>query len=50
MPARRWTEESGQIGFLQQFTDNKDVLRAASERINHVPYIVMITAEIPAAR
>ena len=31
---------SGQIGFLQQFTDNKEVLRAAIERINHVPYIV----------
>jgi VWFA-related protein len=31
---------SGQIGFLQQFTDNKDVLRAAIERINHVPYVV----------
>jgi VWFA-related protein len=31
---------SGQIGFLQQFTDNKEVLRAAIERINHVPYVV----------
>ena len=31
---------SGQIGFLQQFTDNKDVLRAAIARINHVPYPV----------
>ena len=31
---------SGQIGFLQQFTDNKDVLRAAVKRINHVPYVV----------
>ena len=31
---------SGQIGFLQQFTDNKDVLRAAIERLNHVPYVV----------
>ena len=31
---------SGQIGFLQQFTDNKDVLRAAVARINHVPYVV----------
>lgn len=31
---------SGRIGFLQQFTDNKDVLRAAVERIGHVPYIV----------
>ena len=31
---------SGRIGFLQQFTDNKDVLRAAVGRIDHVPYIV----------
>lgn len=31
---------SGQIGFLQQFTDNKDVLRAAVSRLNHVPYVV----------
>ncbi len=27
---------SGQVGFLQQFTDNKDVLRAAVSRFNHV--------------
>ena len=31
---------SGQIGFLQQFTGNKDVLRAAVARLNHVPYVV----------
>jgi len=31
---------SGRIGFLQQFTDNKDVLRAAVGRIGHVPYVV----------
>lgn len=31
---------SGQIGFLQQFTDNKDVLRAAVGRLSHVPYVV----------
>ena len=31
---------SGRIGFLQQFTDNKDVLRAAVGRIGHVPYMV----------
>jgi VWFA-related protein len=31
---------SGQIGFLQQFTDNKDVLRAAVGRLRHVPYVV----------
>ncbi|HST52731.1 MAG TPA: VWA domain-containing protein [Pyrinomonadaceae bacterium] len=29
---------SGQIGFLQQFTDNKAVLRAAASRINTRPY------------
>ncbi|HEX5704794.1 MAG TPA: VWA domain-containing protein [Pyrinomonadaceae bacterium] len=28
---------SGHIGFLQQFTDNKEVLRAAVARISHVP-------------
>ncbi|HEY0005003.1 MAG TPA: VWA domain-containing protein [Pyrinomonadaceae bacterium] len=31
---------SGQIGFLQQFTDNRAVLRAAVSRINHRPYIL----------
>ncbi|HEY8204869.1 MAG TPA: VWA domain-containing protein [Pyrinomonadaceae bacterium] len=31
---------SGQIGFLQQFTNNKDVLRAAVARLNQVPYVV----------
>ena len=31
---------SGQIGFLQQFTDNKDVLLAAVARIRQVPYVV----------
>ena len=31
---------SGRIGFLQQFTDNKDVLRAAVARVGHVPYVV----------
>jgi VWFA-related protein len=31
---------SGQIGFLQQFTDNKTVLRAAVARLNHRPYTV----------
>jgi VWFA-related protein len=29
---------TGQIGFLQQFTDNREVLRAAVARLNHVPY------------
>lgn len=31
---------SGQIGFLQQFTDNKTVLRAAVARLNHRPYTI----------
>ncbi|HEX8845953.1 MAG TPA: VWA domain-containing protein [Pyrinomonadaceae bacterium] len=31
---------SGQIGFLQQFTDTKPVLRAAIARLNHRPYTV----------
>lgn len=31
---------SGHIGFLQQFTDNKEVLRAAVARLSHVPYSV----------
>lgn len=29
---------SGQVGFLQQFTDNKEVLRAAVDRMRHIPY------------
>ena len=31
---------TGQIGFLQQFTDNRNVLRAAVGRLNHRPYTV----------
>jgi VWFA-related protein len=31
---------SGQIGFLQQFSDNKEVLRAAVARLNQVPYVI----------
>jgi VWFA-related protein len=31
---------SGRIGFLQQFTDDKEVLRAAVARVGHVPYVV----------
>jgi VWFA-related protein len=31
---------SNQIGFLQQLTNNKSVVRAAVERIKHRPYIV----------
>jgi VWFA-related protein len=34
---------SGQIGFLQQLTNNKAVLRAALLRLNHVPYNVIDT-------
>lgn len=30
---------SGQIGFLQQFTDNKTVLRAAASRMSARPYV-----------
>jgi VWFA-related protein len=29
---------SGKVGFLQQFTDNKEVLRAAVSRLTHIPY------------
>jgi VWFA-related protein len=31
---------SGDLGFLQQFTDNKSVLRAAAGRLTHHPYKV----------
>src|ERR1044072_1475256 len=31
---------TGQIGFLQQFTDNKAVLRAALARLNYRPYTI----------
>ncbi|HYJ84463.1 MAG TPA: VWA domain-containing protein [Pyrinomonadaceae bacterium] len=34
---------SGQIGFLQQLTDNRSVLRAALERLKYRPYIVADT-------
>lgn len=40
---------SGQVGFLQQFTDNKEVLRAAVGRISHVPYVVTDYAGNPGA-
>jgi VWFA-related protein len=32
---------SGQIGFLQQFTDHKGVLRLAVSKLNHRPYSVL---------
>lgn len=35
------TSASGQIGFLQQLTDNKAVLRAALARLKQVPYVVL---------
>ncbi|HMH46035.1 MAG TPA: VWA domain-containing protein, partial [Pyrinomonadaceae bacterium] len=35
------TSASGQIGFLQQFTGQKEVLSAAIERLNPVPYNVI---------
>ncbi len=34
------TSASGQIGFLQQLTDQKAVLRAALQRVKHRPYSV----------
>ncbi len=41
---------SGQIGFLQQFTENKDVLRAAVGRLAHVPYVVTDYGGNPGSR
>ena len=38
---------SGQIGFLQQFTDVVAVLRAAIARLNHHPYTVRDSENIP---
>jgi VWFA-related protein len=38
---------SGQIGFLQQFTDHKPVLRAAVARLNHRPYTVVDHENVP---
>jgi VWFA-related protein len=35
-----FTSASGQIGFLQQLTDNKAVLRAALARLTPIPYVV----------
>lgn len=31
---------TGQVGFLQQFTNNKEVLKAALSRLNHRPYVI----------
>jgi VWFA-related protein len=38
---------SNQIGFLQQFTDLKAVLRAAVARLNHIPYTVRDVEVVP---
>lgn len=38
---------SGRIGFLQQFTTNKEVLRAAVARLGHVPYVVTDYGKTP---
>ena len=38
---------SGQLGFLQRFSDHKSVVRAAVGRLNHRPYTVRDTEEIP---
>jgi VWFA-related protein len=42
-----FTSASGQIGFLQQFTDNKAVLRAALARLKPIPYTVRDTDQPP---
>ena len=41
------TSTSGQIGFLQQLTDNKAVLRAATDRLKPRPYSVRDTESPP---
>ena len=38
---------SGQIGFLQRFSDLKEVVRAAVNRLNHKPYSVRDHEQIP---
>ena len=38
---------SGQVGFLQRFSDHKSVVRAAVGRLNHKPYTVRDTEQIP---
>jgi VWFA-related protein len=42
-----FTSASGQLGFLQQFTDNKAVLRAALARLKPIPYVVRDTDQPP---
>ncbi len=38
---------SGQIGYLQRFSDLKPVVRAAVNRLNHKPYLVRDTDQVP---
>ena len=38
---------SGQIGFLQRFSDVKPVVRAAVNRLNHKPYLVRDQEQVP---
>ncbi len=38
---------SGQLGFLQRFSDHKSVVRAAAGRLNHKPYTIRDTEQIP---
>src|SRR5690349_24678663 len=38
---------SGQLGFLQRFSDHKSVVRAAVGRLNHRPYTVRDAEQIP---
>ncbi|HET8782522.1 MAG TPA: VWA domain-containing protein, partial [Pyrinomonadaceae bacterium] len=38
---------SGQLGFLQRFSDHKSVVRAAANRLNHKPYTIRDTEQIP---
>jgi VWFA-related protein len=38
---------SGQLGFLQQLTDSKVMLRAAITRLRHFPYVVRDTEQPP---
>jgi len=38
---------SGQLGFLQRFSDHKSVVRAAVNRLNHRPYTVRDNEQIP---
>jgi VWFA-related protein len=41
------TTATGQLGFLQQFTDNKGVLRVAIARLVYKPFIVRDSEQVP---